>query len=79
MRNPINGNQACDKCESCLSFNENSSFNIFELDAASNNSVEDIRKLTDEQVRYLPNRGKYKVFIIDEVHRCLQNRLSMLF
>lgn len=59
--------EACDECESCLSFNEQRSFNIHELDAASNNSVEDIRSLIEE-VRIPPQMGKYKVFIIDEVH-----------
>jgi DNA polymerase III subunit gamma/tau len=59
--------EACDKCESCVSFNQSSSFNIHELDAASNNSVEDIRNLVD-QVRYAPQSGKYKIYIIDEVH-----------
>ena len=59
--------EACDECASCKSFNENASFNIIELDAASNNSVEHIRALT-EQVRFQPQQGQYKVFIIDEVH-----------
>ncbi|WP_114781861.1 DNA polymerase III subunit gamma/tau [Botryobacter ruber] len=59
--------EACNECESCRSFNSNSSFNIHELDAASNNSVEDIRNLV-EQVRYAPQSGKYKIYIIDEVH-----------
>ena len=59
--------EACNECESCLSFNNNSAFNIFELDAASNNSVDDIRDLVD-QVRVPPQGGKYKVYIIDEVH-----------
>ncbi|SFE09969.1 DNA polymerase III subunit gamma/tau [Spirosoma endophyticum] len=59
--------EACDTCESCVSFNQNASFNIHELDAASNNSVEDIRNLID-QVRYPPQSGKYKIYIIDEVH-----------
>ncbi|HLP93774.1 MAG TPA: DNA polymerase III subunit gamma/tau [Saprospiraceae bacterium] len=59
--------EACNECSSCKSFNENASFNIIELDAASNNSVEHIRALT-EQVRFQPQQGKYKVFIIDEVH-----------
>ncbi|GAB3541247.1 DNA polymerase III subunit gamma/tau [Spirosoma fluminis] len=59
--------EACDHCESCVSFNQNASFNIHELDAASNNSVEDIRNLID-QVRYPPQSGKYKIYIIDEVH-----------
>jgi DNA polymerase III subunit gamma/tau len=59
--------EACDECESCKSFNNNASFNIQELDAASNNSVDDIRNLV-EQVRYPPQYGKYKIYIIDEVH-----------
>jgi DNA polymerase III subunit gamma/tau len=59
--------EACNECSSCKSFNQNSSFNIFELDAASNNSVEHIRSLV-EQTRIPPQQGKYKVFIIDEVH-----------
>jgi len=59
--------EACDHCDSCVSFNENASFNIYELDGASNNSVEDIRTLVD-QVRIPPQVGKYKVYIIDEVH-----------
>ncbi|MCO6024947.1 DNA polymerase III subunit gamma/tau [Prevotella cerevisiae] len=59
--------EACNECESCKAFNERRSYNIFELDAASNNSVEDIKKLM-EQTRVPPQIGKYKVFIIDEVH-----------
>lgn len=59
--------EACDVCTSCKTFNSGSSLNIHELDAASNNSVEDIRSLTD-QVRFAPQAGKYKVYIIDEVH-----------
>ena len=59
--------EACNECESCRSFNNNASFNVHELDAASNNSVEDIRNLV-EQVRYAPQAGKYKIYIIDEVH-----------
>ncbi len=59
--------EACDQCQSCVSFNENTSFNIYELDGASNNSVDDIRTLV-EQVRIPPQMGKYKVYIIDEVH-----------
>jgi DNA polymerase-3 subunit gamma/tau len=59
--------EACDKCESCLSFNSSRSFNIHELDAASNNKVEDIRSLND-QVRIPPQVGKYSIYIIDEVH-----------
>jgi len=59
--------EACNECESCKSFSESRSFNIHELDAASNNSVEDIRNLTD-QVRIPPQIGKYSIYIIDEVH-----------
>ncbi|OQA99106.1 MAG: DNA polymerase III subunit tau [Bacteroidetes bacterium ADurb.Bin217] len=59
--------EACDECESCKSFNDSASFNIHELDAASNNSVEDIRTLID-QVRIPPQIGKYSIYIIDEVH-----------
>ena len=65
--NPQNGFDACNECESCKAFNEQRSFNIHELDAASNNSVEDIRALID-QVRIPPQLGKYSVYIIDEVH-----------
>ena len=64
---PTSEGDACNACESCRSFNENRSYNIHELDAASNNSVDDIRSLI-EQVRILPQIGKYKVYIIDEVH-----------
>jgi DNA polymerase III subunit gamma/tau len=64
---PTEDMEACGTCNSCQSFNNNTSFNIFELDAASNNSVDDIRNLT-EQVRFAPQQGKYKVYIIDEVH-----------
>lgn len=59
--------EACNKCENCHSFNDNASMNIFELDAASNNSVDDIRELV-KQVYIPPQTGKYKVYIIDEVH-----------
>lgn len=59
--------EPCNECDSCKAFNENASFNITELDAASNNSVDHIRSLID-QVRFQPQQGKYKVFIIDEVH-----------
>src|SRR5687767_12652680 len=59
--------EACNSCHSCVSFNEGTSMNIHELDAASNNSVDDIRNLV-EQVRFAPQAGKYKVYIIDEVH-----------
>jgi DNA polymerase-3 subunit gamma/tau len=64
---PAEDGEACNVCESCIAFNEQRSYNIHELDAASNNSVEDIRTLI-EQVRIPPQIGKYKVFIIDEVH-----------
>ena len=63
--------EPCNECESCRSFNQNASFNIMELDAASNNSVDDIRRLVD-QVRIPPQVGKYKVYIIDEVHMLSQ-------
>ena len=59
--------EACNECVSCQSFNENSSFNVHELDAASNNSVDDIRRLV-EQVRFAPQVGNYNIYIIDEVH-----------
>ncbi|MCR4765901.1 MAG: DNA polymerase III subunit gamma/tau [Bacteroidaceae bacterium] len=65
--NPTTDGEACNECESCRAFNEQRSYNIHELDAASNNSVEDIRQLV-EQVRVPPQIGKYKVYIIDEVH-----------
>lgn len=65
--NPTADMEACGECEMCQTFNENASFNVFELDGASNNSVDDIRSLT-EQVRFAPQMGKYKVYIIDEVH-----------
>ena len=64
---PTPQGEACNHCESCAAFNEQRSFNIFELDAASNNSVENIKALM-EQTRIPPQVGKYKVFIIDEVH-----------
>jgi len=64
---PTENLEACNECESCRAFNNNASFNIYELDAASNNSVEDIRSLVD-QVRIPPQIGQYKVYIIDEVH-----------
>lgn len=59
--------EACNECDSCKSFNSGQSLNIYELDAASNNSVDDIRNLV-EQVRYAPHSGEYKIYIIDEVH-----------
>ena len=66
-QNPTAEGEACNECESCKAFNEGRSYNIFELDAASNNSVENIKALM-EQTRIPPQVGKYKVFIIDEVH-----------
>ena len=66
-QNPTSEGEACNECESCQSFNEQRSLNIFELDAASNNSVEHIKTLM-EQTRIPPQLGRYKVFIIDEVH-----------
>ena len=63
--------EACNACESCVAFNEQRSYNIHELDAASNNGVDDIKSLV-EQVRIPPQIGKYKVFIIDEVHMLSQ-------
>lgn len=68
---PTAEGEACNQCESCIAFNEQRSYNIHELDAASNNSVEDIRSLID-QVRIPPQIGKYKVYIIDEVHMLSQ-------
>lgn len=69
--NPTPTGEACDECESCVAFNEGRSYNIHELDAASNNSVDDIRELI-EQVQIPPQVGRYKVFIIDEVHMLSQ-------
>ena len=63
--------EACNECESCRSFNQGTLMNVFELDAASNNSVDDIRQLVD-QVQYPPQTGRYKVYIIDEVHMLSQ-------
>ena len=65
--NPTENGEPCNQCESCQSFNQQRSYSIYELDAASNNSVDDIRSL-NEQVRIPPQVGKYKVYIIDEVH-----------
>lgn len=73
--NPNADLEPCNVCSSCASFNQNASFNIFELDAASNNSVDDIRQLVD-QVRYAPQSGKYKVYIIDEVHMLSQGAFN---
>jgi DNA polymerase-3 subunit gamma/tau len=64
---PTKDGEACDKCQSCTSFNDGASMNYFELDAASNNSVDNIRDLVD-QVRFVPQTGRYKVYVIDEVH-----------
>src|SRR5436190_7339138 len=64
---PTAEGEACNNCNSCISFNEGTSMNYFELDAASNNSVENIRDLVD-QVRFMPQSGRYKVYVIDEVH-----------
>lgn len=73
--NPSSDYEACGECISCVSFADNAAFNIIELDAASNNSVEHIRTL-NEQVRIPPQRGKYKVFIIDEVHMLSQSAFN---
>ena len=72
---PSANGEACNQCESCQAFNEQRSYNIHELDAASNNSVEDIRTLID-QVRIPPQIGKYKVYIIDEVHMLSQSAFN---
>ena len=69
--NPAADHEACNQCESCVAFNEQRSYNIHELDAASNNGVDDIRNLID-QVRVPPQIGRYKVYIIDEVHMLSQ-------
>ena len=65
--NPTSDIEACGTCATCQNFNNHTSFNVFELDAASNNSVDDIRELVN-QVRFAPQAGKYKIYIIDEVH-----------
>src|ERR1700749_1857482 len=65
--NSKDSGEACNECNSCVAFNEGTSLNVHELDAASNNSVDDIRSLV-EQVRFAPQAGKYKVYIVDEVH-----------
>lgn len=65
-KQPID-NKPCDKCDMCVSFNENRNLNIIEIDAASNNSVDDVREIREE-VKYPPTNGKFKVYIIDEVH-----------
>ena len=72
---PTAEGEACNQCESCQAFNEQRSYNIHELDAASNNSVEDIRSLI-EQVRIPPQIGRYKVYIIDEVHMLSQSAFN---
>ncbi len=74
---PTAEHDACNQCESCTAFNEQRSFNIHELDAASNNSVDDIRKLI-EQVRIPPQLGKYSVYIIDEVHMLSKDAFNAL-
>ena len=74
-QNVSEDHEPCNECNSCLAFNKNASFNITELDAASNNSVEHIRSLI-EQVRFQPQQGKYKVFIIDEVHMLSQQAFN---
>ena len=73
--NPAPDHEACNACESCVAFNEQRSYNIHELDAASNNGVDDIRSLID-QVRVPPQIGKYKVYIIDEVHMLSQSAFN---
>jgi len=73
--NPTENVEACNECESCTSFNNSASFNIHELDAASNNTVDDIRNLVD-QVRIPPQVGEYKVYIIDEVHMLSQQAFN---
>ena len=75
--NPTADHDACNECESCKAFNEQRSFNIHELDAASNNSVDDIRSLID-QVRIPPQIGKYSVYIIDEVHMLSKDAFNAL-
>lgn len=72
---PTKQGEACNTCGSCNSFNEGASLNYFELDAASNNSVDDIRQLT-EQVRFAPQAGRYKVYVIDEVHMLSQQAFN---
>lgn len=72
---PTEDKEPCNECNSCQAFNKNASFNITELDAASNNSVEHIRTLI-EQVRFQPQQGKYKIFIIDEVHMLSQQAFN---
>ncbi len=73
--NPTADWEPCNECKTCIAFQENTSFNIFELDAASNNSVEDIRGLI-EHVRYQPQYGKFKIYIVDEVHMLSQQAFN---
>ncbi|MDE6717495.1 MAG: AAA family ATPase, partial [Muribaculaceae bacterium] len=73
--NPTPDGEACGVCESCLAIDRGNSYNLLELDAASNNSVDDIRSLT-EQVSIPPQVGKYRVFIIDEVHMLSQQAFN---
>jgi len=73
--NPGHDFEACEECASCKTFQENGSLNIFEMDAASNSQVDDIRSLTD-QVRYAPHTGSYKIYIIDEVHMLSQSAFN---
>lgn len=73
--NPSEHIEACDQCDSCISFNTGNSLNVYELDAASNNSVDDIRNLID-QVRIAPQLGSHKVYIIDEVHMLSSNAFN---
>jgi len=72
---PENSTEPCGTCDSCRSFDESASFNVHELDAASHNSVDDMRGLI-EQVRYMPQKGKYKIYIIDEVHMLTQQAFN---
>lgn len=72
---PTADGEACDQCQSCRSFNDGASINYFELDAASNNSVDDIRELVT-QVRFVPQAGNYKVYVIDEVHMLSQSAFN---
>jgi len=73
--NPTENVEPCGACDACKAFSENKTFNIYELDAASNNSVDDMRSLI-EQVRYTPQSGKYKIYIIDEVHMLSQSAFN---
>lgn len=73
--NPTEDMEACNECDSCRSFNDSASFNVFELDAASNNSVDDIRELV-KQVQVPPQGSRYKIYIIDEVHMLSQQAFN---